>query len=152
MYLMLWIVHLKIVKILNFMSCMLYHNFLNAKNQKVKKKKTQLHDRTFRNIKGHIKKWFFFRKLWDKALFSMLDSTIKVKEIFQKEGMNTSLTIKGWLNIWKQNYEEHLSLLTCNMLTISTLLKKIKDVRVERKFSSKTDGVGKMMSWMYCTL
>ena len=38
------------------------------------------------------------------------------------------------------------------MLTISTLLKNINDESEESMFSSKTEGVGRITSWMYCTL
>lgn len=41
--------------------------------------------------------------------------------------------------------------LTCSMPTISTLLKKMKECRVDSMFSSNTEGVGSTMSWMYCT-
>ena len=44
------------------------------------------------------------------------------------------------------------ALLTCSCVTISFLLKKMKDESVESMFSSKTEGVGSTTSWMYCTL
>lgn len=72
-------------------------------------------------------------------MLSMFNRTFKVNKVNHYY----------WLKLATQHLESRTvknNLLTCNMLTISTLLKKIKDVRVERKFSSKTEGVGKMMS------
>lgn len=60
-----------------------------------------------------------------------------------------------WQTCWQgfnwTNKVFKFELITCSMLTISTLLKKMNEVSVDKKFSSKTDGVGRMISWMYCT-
>lgn len=49
------------------------------------------------------------------------------------------------------NVRDHVRKPTCSMPTISTLLKKMNECRVESMFSSNTEGVGSTMSWMYCT-
>ena len=40
---------------------------------------------------------------------------------------------------------------TCTVLIISALLKSTKELRVDIMFSSNSEGVGRMTSWMYIT-
>lgn len=67
-----------------------------------------------------------------------------------KFGAHTHLILKRNTLLWK-HIQWMSAFLTCSMPTISTLLKKMKECRVDSIFSSKTEGVGSTMSWIYCT-
>ena len=53
----------------------------------------------------------------------------------------------NWLKSSVRNFSSSWS-----CVTISFLLKKMKEDNVESMFSSNTEGVGRTTSWMYCTL
>ena len=79
--------------------------------------------------------------VWENVQNSLRNKT---KSLLLVLGVDCSL-------IWSKRVLRNRSSSWINE-TISTLLKKMMDDRVDNMLSSKTEGVGRTTSWMYCTL